>query len=180
MVELADGTLFVAGYDDPAIRPNLWRSRDHGANSQRVDVGTKKDGAVRNSDVEIAVGPKDELFFVTMGFDLRLMAGTHVAVGVSKDEGATWHWKILPKHHSGSRIHGQGGASHRAVGPLGELAVRITPSSLSGSKFTEGVDLIAVQFKRWQDVAEVCGSRAAGLERRRRQGNTPLGRAARV
>lgn len=42
-----------------------------------------------DSDVELAVGPKDELFFVTMGFDLRLMAGTHVAVGVSKDEGAT-------------------------------------------------------------------------------------------
>lgn len=32
VVELADGTLFVAGYDaDPAMRPNLWRSRDHGA-----------------------------------------------------------------------------------------------------------------------------------------------------
>lgn len=116
VVELADGTLFVAGYDDPAMRPNLWRSRDHGANWQRVDVGTKEDGAVGNSDVELAVGPKDELFFVTMGFDLRLMAGTHVAVGVSKDEGATWHWKILSKHHFDDR-------PWVAVGPDGRAHV---------------------------------------------------------
>lgn len=195
VVELADGTLFVAGYDaDPAMRPNLWRSRDHGASWQRVDVGAKEDGAVGNSDVDLAVGPKDELFFVTMGFDLKLMAGTHIAVGVSQDEGATWHWKILSKHHSddrpwvavgpdgtahviwndgegvcyatskddganwtlGSRIHDQGGSSHLAVGPHGELAVRITPSSASGSKFTEGVDLIAVSLnggKTWQKYA---------------------------
>lgn len=195
VVELTDETLFVAGYDgDPAMTPNLWRSRDHGASWQPVDVGTKEDGAVGNSDVDLAVGPKGELFFVTMGFDEKLMAGTHVAVGVSQDEGATWHWKILSKHHSddrpwvavgpdgtahviwndgegvcyasskddganwtlGPRIHDQGGSSHLAVGPHGELAVRITPSSASGSKFTEGVDLIGVSSdsgKTWHKYA---------------------------
>ncbi|HEY6386593.1 MAG TPA: sialidase family protein [Candidatus Acidoferrum sp.] len=195
VVELADGTLFVAGYDsDPAMRPNLWRSPDHGASWQRVDVGTKEEGALGNSDVDLAFGPKDELFFATLGFDRKLMTGTHVAVGVSKDEGATWHWKILSKHPSddrpwvavgpdgmahviwndgegvcyatsnddgvnwtlGSRIHDQGGSSHLAVGPHGELAVRITPSSAGGDKFTDGVDLIAVSLnggKTWQKYA---------------------------
>jgi len=56
-----------------------------------VDVGRKEDGAIGNSDVDLGIGPKGELFFVMMGFDLKLMAGTHIAMGVSKDEGATWH-----------------------------------------------------------------------------------------
>jgi hypothetical protein len=80
--ELIDGTLFVAGYEaDPAMRTNLRRSRDHGTSWQRVDVGRKEDGAIGNSDVDLAIGPKGELFFVTMGFDLKLMAGTHIAMG---------------------------------------------------------------------------------------------------
>ena len=90
--------------------------------------------------------------------------GEGVRCAASKDDGANWTL--------GSRIHGQGGASHLAVGPLGELAVRITPSSLSGSKFTEGVDLIAVSLnggKTWQKYAAhgeppVGSSRSRGIQ----------------
>lgn len=54
----------------------------------------------------------------------------------SSDRGASWS-KV-------SRIHPKGCSSHLAIGPHGELAVRVTPSSASGNKFDEGVDLIAV------------------------------------
>src|SRR4051794_35808584 len=53
IVEHPDGTLFVAGFGEPA--PTLWRSRDAGATWTRVDVGTEADGAIGNSDVDLAV-----------------------------------------------------------------------------------------------------------------------------
>lgn len=183
VVELSDGTLFVSGYDaNPEMNPNLWRSRDHGSSWELVNLGKKEDGAIGNSDVDLARGPDDSLYFVTMGFDRKAMEGTHVAVGVSRDGGATWLWKMLSKNrfddrpwvavapdgvahviwndgngvrHALSRDRGQnwsieqriddqGGSSHLAVGPHGEVAVRIGPASASGNKFTGGVDLIAV------------------------------------
>lgn len=91
VVELSDGTLFVSGYDgDLEKSPNLWRSRDHGATWEGVNVGSKADGAIGNSDVDLAVGRDDTLYFVTMSFDIRVNEGTRVTVGVSKDKGATW------------------------------------------------------------------------------------------
>jgi hypothetical protein len=45
---------------------------------------------------------------------------------------------------SPSRIHAQGGSSHLAVGPGGEIAVRISPLSASGKINHAGVDLIAI------------------------------------
>jgi hypothetical protein len=62
--------------------------------------------------------------------------GSGVAHVVSRDRGMTWS----PVR----RIHDRGGSSHLAIGPAGELAVRITPLSASGNKYDEGVDLIAV------------------------------------
>ena len=183
VVELSDGKLFVSGYDaNPEMKPNLWRSRDQGRSWDLVNVGKKEDGAIGNSDVDLARGPDDSLYFVTMGFDSKAMAGTHVAVGVSRDGGLTWSWNVISKNrfddrpwvavapdgvahviwndgngvrHAvsrdrgqnwsiGQRIHDQGGSSHLAVGPHGEVAVRIGPASASGNKFTAGVDLIAV------------------------------------
>lgn len=55
---------------------------------------------------------------------------------LSRDRGATWS---VPQS-----IHPEGGSSHLAIGPNGEVAVRITPASASGHKFNEGVNLIAV------------------------------------
>lgn len=183
VVELSDGTLFVSGYDsEPDMKPNLWRSRDQGGSWELINVGKKEDGAIGNSDVDLARGPDDSLYFVNTGFDLKAMEGMHVAVGVSRDAGVTWSWKVISKNrgddrpwvavapdevahliwndgngvrHAVSRDHGQnwsieprindqGGSSHLAVGPHGEVAVRIDPLSAAGNKFTAGVDLIAV------------------------------------
>ena len=192
VVELNDGTLFVAGYDgDLEKSPNLYRSRDHGATWERVNVGSKADGAIGNSDVDLAVGRDDTLYFVQMTFDIKTGEGTRIAVGASKNAGATWSWKVLSEtrfddrpwigvapdgtahviwndgngvryevsqDRSASwnerpRVSAQGGSSHLAIGPHGEIAVRVIPPSASGNKFTPDVDLIAVSRdggKTWQ------------------------------
>jgi hypothetical protein len=55
---------------------------------------------------------------------------------VSRDRGATWQQQ--------PRIHPQGCSSHLAIGPNGDIAVRITPVSASGNINHADVDLIAV------------------------------------
>lgn len=197
IIEHSNGTLFVSGYGqendwaakpDPSAAgdlqtvPRLWKSTDHGATWTRVNVGTERDGAIGNSDVDLAVAPDGTLYFVTMGFDRKTQEGTHIVVGASTDIGKRWHWTMLSKkrfddrpwvavapdgaahviwnddtgvYHTLSRdrgitwstpqlIHPEAGSSHMAIGPNGEIAVRITPMYASGNKFREGVDLIAV------------------------------------
>jgi hypothetical protein len=186
IVEHPDGTLFVCGYGAARVsgnrmdEPTLWKSGDGGTTWSRVNVGTETDGAVGNSDPDLAVAGDGTLYFATMVFDQE--KGNQISVGVSKDVGTTWKWTLLSKTrfddrpwvevgpdgtahviwndgagvcHAVSRdggltwterdrIHPQGGSSHLAVGPNGEVAVRVTPASASGNKYDEGVDLIAV------------------------------------
>jgi hypothetical protein len=192
VVQHPDGTLFVSGYGAPS--PKLWKSRDKGATWTTVDVGTEADGAIGNSDVDLAVAPDGTLYFASMGYDRKAGVfgeGTHIALGVSTDAGATWSWTMLSKTrfddrpwvdvapdgtahviwndgegvcHAVSqdrgrtwterpRIHAKGGSSHLAIGPRGDIAVRVVPLSASGNRFDEGVDLIAVSEdggKTWQ------------------------------
>jgi len=52
VIELSDGSLFVSGYGgqgDVEKIPDLWRSRDHGATWERVNVGRNADGAIGNT-----------------------------------------------------------------------------------------------------------------------------------
>ncbi|MGE0555787.1 MAG: sialidase family protein [Gemmatimonadales bacterium] len=88
-----NGTWFVGGYGDPG--PKLFRSDDRGASWSQVEVGTEADGAVANSDVDLAVGPDGTLYYMSMGFDRTTFEGTHVVMGVSHDGGATWTWTRL-------------------------------------------------------------------------------------
>jgi hypothetical protein len=149
-----------------------------------VDVGTREDGAIGNSDVDLAVAADGTLYFASMGFDRSTFYGTHVAIGVSRDVGASWQWTLLSEtrgddrpwvvveprgtahviwndgsgvSHAVSedrgeswrerdRIHPRGGSSHLAVGPQGQLAIRITPLSASGQKIEPEVELIAVSM----------------------------------
>ncbi|MEM7706901.1 MAG: sialidase family protein [Pseudomonadota bacterium] len=186
VLELSNGDLLVSGFPraphEPARPPSLWRSSDGGNSWARVNVGTPADGAVGNSDVDLALGPDGTIYFVTMGFNRTTSRGTHVAVGVSNDDGASWAWTQLTDreladrpwvvvsgdgtahvvwndgdgvHHTLSRdggktwqsrpqVHSSGGSSHLAVGPQGELAVRLTPLYASGNRFDAQVDMIAV------------------------------------
>ncbi|MGI8961603.1 MAG: sialidase family protein [Bryobacteraceae bacterium] len=186
IIELPDGTLFVSGYGSPKTAPpqtvpRLWKSVDRGATWTGVNVGGEADGAIGNSDVDLAVARDGTVYFVTMGFDNKTLEGTHIAVAVSQDAGKTWHWTMLSKkrfddrpwvaaapdgtahviwndgsgvYHAVSRdrgiswstrrIYSDGGSSHLAIGPKGEIAVRIVPISASGNRYKEGVDLILV------------------------------------
>lgn len=197
VAEHPDGTLFVAGFtravEESLQPPKLFKSIDAGTTWEAVDVGTPAEGAIGNSDVDLAVGPDGTLYFLTMGFDRTRGEGTHVAVGVSRDVGRTWTWTYLSQDrfddrpwievapdgvvhviwndgqgvsHAVStdaghtwterpRIHPRGGSSHLAVGPGGEIAVRITPRSASGNRYDADVDLIAVSVnegRTWEKV----------------------------
>ena len=187
-VEHPDGTLFLAGYGsqvtgvDPRSVPQLWKSEDGGQSWTRVDVGTADDGAMGNSDVDLAIGPDGTLYFAAMGFDRSRFEGTHIAIGASDDRGTSWRWSLLSDDRfddrpwvevgpdgvahviwndgdgvayavstdrgrtwtERDRIHPRGGSSHLAIGPDGEIAVRITPLSASGNRFDPEVELIAV------------------------------------
>jgi hypothetical protein len=104
VVELSDGTLFVSGYDNNAEQsPGLWRSRDHGATWEGVNVGGETDGAIGDSDVDLAVGSDDTVYFVAMTFDGKTHEGTRIAVGASKNAGATWTWKVLSENRFDDR-----------------------------------------------------------------------------
>src|SRR5580704_973080 len=97
VVEHPDGTLFVAGYGRPsAVR--LWKSADHGATWARVNFGSQADGAIGNSDVDLAIAGDGTLYFAALEFDQQARAGKGVSIGVSKDAGATWRWTRLSEH----------------------------------------------------------------------------------
>jgi len=76
-------------------------------------------------------------------------------VAVARDGTAHVIWNDGSVYHTMSRDHGRtwstpkqicshGGSSHLAVSESGDVAVRVTPLSASGNKFTEGVDLVLV------------------------------------
>jgi hypothetical protein len=188
IVEHPDGALFVAGFGASRVgqkskdEPTLWKSHDGGTTWARVNIGTLEEGAVGNSDVDLAVSADGTLYFVNLLFDEKKFEGRQVSVGISNDLGATWKWTALSKTRfddrpwvrvapdgtahviwndgagvccavsqdggltwtERERIHPKGGSSHLAVGPTGELAVRLTPLSASGNRYDEGVDLVAV------------------------------------
>lgn len=95
VVETPDGTLFVTGYGEE--RPTLWRSADGGDTWEAVDVGGETDGAVGNSDVDLALGADGTLYFVAMSFDRQTFEGTGIDLGSSRDGGATWTWASLSR-----------------------------------------------------------------------------------
>ena len=187
IVEHPSGVLFVAGYGmanrpTNSETPNLWKSTDRGKTFVRVNVGTTHQGALGNSDVDLAVAGDGSLYFVSMTYDNQANEGVNINVGVSHDVGATWTWTQLSNtrwddrpwvevapdgtvhviwndgdgvNHlrstdrgltweKRSKVHPQGGSSHLAIGPKGEVAVRITPMSASGFKHHPEADFIAV------------------------------------
>jgi hypothetical protein len=95
LIQHPNGTVFVTGYN--RIRPRLWKSSDLGATWSEVNVGMPRDGAVGNSDVDLAVAPDGTLYFVQMTYDLRAQEGVQLAVGVSRDAGSTWRWSTVSR-----------------------------------------------------------------------------------
>ena len=98
------GTLFVSGFTNvwPLAGPSglsspaLSKSTDQCRNWIEVDVGGVEDGAVGNSDTDLAVSADGTLFFVAMFFNRTVPKhGERISVGVSRDVGVTWAWTTL-------------------------------------------------------------------------------------
>jgi hypothetical protein len=80
--------------------------------------------------------------------------GSGVYHSVSRDRGFKW---TEPQ-----KIHSLGGSSHLAIGPNGDISVRITPASASGNRFDEGARSNRCKH-RWR--INVAGTTAAGQAR---------------
>ncbi len=125
-----DGTLYFATlvYDEKA---------DEG---KQISVGVSKDVGATWKWTLLSKTRFDDRPWVKVAPDGTAHViwndGRGVCYAVSQDGGLTWTER--------ARIHPQGGSSHLAVGPNGEVAVRVTPTSAAGPKYDEGVDLIAV------------------------------------
>ncbi len=142
VVEHQTGALFVAGYTqavEESLRPpKLFRSLDGAKTWQPVDVGTVAEGALGNSDVDVAVGPDGTLYFLTMGFDRAKGEGTHVSVGVSRDVGDSWTWNLISRDRFDDRpwIEVAPDGEARVIWNDGE-GVRFAVSSDGGRTWTE-------------------------------------------
>jgi hypothetical protein len=95
LLETRDGTLYVTGYGGPT--PRLWRSVDAGRSWSNVNVGTEADGAIGNSDVDLAMAPDGTLYFVVMSYDRVKYEGTGISIAASRDDGATWKWTAISR-----------------------------------------------------------------------------------
>ena len=134
-----DGTLYFASmtFDREASRGtdiNIGVSRDAGASW----TWTQLSQTVGDDRPWVEVAPDGTVHVIWND-------GEGVSYAVSTDRGKTWTER--------PRIHAEGGSSHLAVGPKGEVAVRITPHSLSGFKDHPQADFIAVSVdvgKTWQ------------------------------
>ena len=66
-------------------------------------MGTAADGALGNSDVDLAVARDGTLYFVNLVFDPPKREGDFVTIGVSRDAGQSWSWKTLSRNHFDDR-----------------------------------------------------------------------------
>lgn len=95
LAEAPDGSLYVSGYGEGY--PVLWRSTDGGVQWTRVLVGTAADGAVGNSDVDLAISADGTIYLIVMMYDLAKEEGRGITVGSSRDRGASWRWTALSR-----------------------------------------------------------------------------------
>ena len=106
--EHPSGTLFMTGYHNAVTIPQLWKSTDKGETWNKVNVGTKAEGAHANSDADLVIDPDGVIYLLSMkyteippnlpGFDMSKTKGEHIVLGISKDEGKTWKWRYISQN----------------------------------------------------------------------------------
>lgn len=107
VAEHPNGSLFVSGYMNATDSPQLWESKDGGKTWQAVYVGSAKDGAQGNSDVDLFIDKEGNIFLLSMtytklpenldNFDFSTMKGEQITLGVSRDDGKSWDWQFISR-----------------------------------------------------------------------------------
>ena len=127
-----EGTLYFVSmrYDSTSGK---WEGR-------RISIGVSHDIGATWKWTALSVHRMDDRPWVRVAGDgvahVIWNDGHGVLHTVSSNRGETWSTPI--------RIALKGGSSHLAVGPSGEVGIRLTPLSASGSQFDRGVDSILV------------------------------------
>lgn len=102
------GAIFVTGYKNNSNSPQLWKSEDMGKTWESIAIGTTKERAIGNSDVDLFIDKKGNIFLLSMtftkmpenleGFDFSSLKGERITVGVSKDKGQSWYWHTISEN----------------------------------------------------------------------------------
>ncbi len=125
----------------------------------RIDVATSRDGGSswqwqQLSDTRLVDRP-----WIDVSPDNSAHAiwndGAGIAHVRSTDGGRSWTEL--------SRVHSMGGSSHMAVGPQGEVAVRVAPLSVSGNSFNAGEDWLFVSTDRGEKLGQAHAAGDEGL-----------------
>ncbi|MBL8981927.1 MAG: exo-alpha-sialidase [Gemmatimonadetes bacterium] len=110
----------------------------------RMDLATSRDGGATWQWQQLSDTRLDDRPWIEVAPDNTVHAIWNDGAGVSymrsTDGGRTW----TERPH----IHPMGGSSHMAVGPRGELAVRVVPISVSGNSFNAGEDWLFTSTDR--------------------------------
>ena len=156
-------------------RVNAGTAKDGAAGNSDVDLAAARDGALyfanmtfdekTNEGAQIAVGVSrdagEHWKWTTVSkhrFDDRpwVAVAPDGTAHLIWNDGGVWHSTSRDRGDTWSapvRIVAKGGSSHLAVGPRGEIAVRVSPASASGNKFDAGIDRIALSTdggKTWK------------------------------
>ena len=102
LVQHPDGTLFTTGYTNSRAIPDVWKSSDLGSIWEKINGGSMETGAGGNSDKDLAIDEKGNVFVASMEFgplesDSSVWAGKYIVLGISKDKGASWEWKYVSR-----------------------------------------------------------------------------------
>lgn len=117
ILETPDGSLWVAGFwgfarhteyrgtaQNIAQGPLVWKSQDSGKTWRRLAPGTPVDGAVSNSDLDLAADAKGGFYLTALSYysvptpvapPADPATTLTVVVGATLDGGATWRWTRL-------------------------------------------------------------------------------------
>lgn len=110
----------------------------------RMDLAISRDGGATWRWEQLSETRFDDRPWIDVSPDNNTHAiwndGSGISHVHSTDGGRSWAER--------PRVHSMGGSSHLAIGPKGELAVRVVPISVSGNSFNAGEDWLFTSTDR--------------------------------
>lgn len=147
--EAPDGTLYVAAFwgqyrfpehlpgssQNALSVPLVWKSTDGGKQWSRVNPGLPLQGALGNSDVDLAVDSRGTVYLASTVYWRQ---GTTLFLGATQDGGASWRWSLLDRGPSAFRPWLDVGPDDRPRVVWGHRGIHQAYSSDRGATWTEG------------------------------------------